>query len=127
MPIAAGNLFIGTFIVKDALRDAKAATKFGFPFFKHPKTLKGYYKFQPGTVYISGTDENRKPIIDPSMEGKDKGDIYAVLYEADDVEDFLDGYNSLNSNKIIALARIPSIEKTSEWKQFELPFEYKKQ
>lgn len=26
MPIAAGNLFIGTFIVKDALRDAKAAT-----------------------------------------------------------------------------------------------------
>ncbi len=37
-----------------------------------------------------------------------------------------DGYNSLNSNKIIALARIPSIEKTSEWKQFELPFEYKK-
>ena len=39
----------------------------------------------------------------------------------------LDGYNSLNSNKIIALARIPSIEKTSEWKQFELPFEYKKQ
>lgn len=32
------------------------------------------------------------------MEGKDKGDIYAVLYEADDVEDFLDGYNSLNSN-----------------------------
>ena len=35
-------------------------------------------------------------------------------------------YNSLNSNKIIALARIPSIEKTSEWKQFELPFEYKK-
>ena len=56
MPIAAGNLFIGTFIVKDALRDAKAATKFGFPFFKHPKTLKGYYKFQPGTVYISGTD-----------------------------------------------------------------------
>ena len=45
------------------------------------------------------------------MEGKDKGDIYAVLYEADDVEDFLDGYNSLNSNKIIALARIPSIEK----------------
>lgn len=126
MPIAAGNLFIGTFIVKDALRDAKAATKFGFPFFKHPKTLKGYYKFQPGTVYISGTDENRKPIIDPSMEGKDKGDIYAVLYEADDVEDFLDGYNSLKSNKIIALARIPSIEKTSEWKQFELPFEYKK-
>lgn len=61
------------------------------------------------------------------MEGKDKGDIYAVLYEADDVEDFLDGYNSLKSNKIIALARILSIEKTSEWKQFELPLNIKKQ
>lgn len=45
MPIAAGNLFIGTFIVKDALRDAKAATKFGFPFFKHPKTLKDIINF----------------------------------------------------------------------------------
>ncbi|MDC2614594.1 MULTISPECIES: PCMD domain-containing protein [Bacteroides] len=126
MPIAAGNLFIGTFIVKDALSDAKAATKFGFPFFKRPISLKGHYKYTPGTVYISGTDKDRQPIIDESMKGKDKGDIYAVLYEADNDEDFLDGYNSLTSNKITAIARIPSTETTSEWKQFDLPFEYKK-
>ena len=34
MPIAAGNLFIGTFIVKDALRDAKAAYKIRIPIFQ---------------------------------------------------------------------------------------------
>ena len=67
-------------------------------------------------ITISGPDGY---IYDPdgiSGEKIDYIDVYKrqVLYEADDVEDFLDGYNSLNSNKIIALARIPSIEKTSE-------------
>ena len=94
MPIAAGNLFIGSFEVGNALKDAKAATKFGFPFFKHPTKLEGYYKFKPGTEYISGIDKSQSPpkiVIDPSMEGKDKGDIYAILYRADNVNDFLDG------------------------------------
>lgn len=35
MYIAAGNLFIGNFELGDALKDAPAATKFGFKFFKH--------------------------------------------------------------------------------------------
>lgn len=127
MPIAAGNLFIGSFEVGNALKDAKAATKFGFPFFKHPTKLTGYYKFKPGTEYTSGTDENWKPIIDPSMNGKDKGDIYAVLYEADKVEFFLDGYNSLNSPLIVSLARISSekMEATDTWKPFTIDFEKK--
>ena len=111
MPIAAGNLFIGSFEVGNALKDAMKATKFGFPFYKHPTRLSGYYKFKPGTDYTSytlGSDGKKNFFIDASMNGKDKGDIYAVLYEADNVEDFLDGYNSLNSPKIVSLARIKS-------------------
>lgn len=129
MPIAAGNLFIGTFIVGDALKDAKAATKFGFPFFKHPTSLEGYYRFKPGDEYISGIDENKELIYDPTMKGMDKGDIYAVLYKADNVDNFLDGYNSLNSEEIVSIARIPSMETTAneEWKHFILPFESKKE
>ena len=65
------------------------------------------------------------------MNGKDKGDIYAVLYEADNVEDFLDGYNSLNSPKIVSLARIgvkpeEEMKETSEWTAFNLNFELQK-
>ncbi|WP_294549444.1 PCMD domain-containing protein [uncultured Bacteroides sp.] len=127
MPIAAGNLFIGSFEVGNALKDAMKATKFGFPFYKHPTRLSGYYKFKPGTDYTSftlGTDGKKNFFIDASMNGKDKGDIYAVLYEADNVEDFLDGYNSLNSPKIVSLARIKSedVKETSEWIYFDLPF-----
>ena len=124
MPIAAGNLFIGSFEVGNALKDAMKATKFGFPFYKHPTRLSGYYKFKPGTDYTLGSDGKKNFFIDASMNGKDKGDIYAVLYEADNVEDFLDGYNSLNSPKIVSLARIKSedVKETSEWTSFDLPF-----
>ena len=127
MPIAAGNLFIGSFEVGNALKDAMKATKFGFPFYKHPTRLSGYYKFKPGTDYTSytlGSDGKKNFFIDASMNGKDKGDIYAVLYEADNVEDFLDGYNSLNSPKIVSLARIKSedVKETNEWTSFDLPF-----
>ena len=118
MPIAAGNLFIGSFEVGNALKDAMKATKFGFPFYKHPTRLSGY------TSYTLGSDGKKNFFIDASMNGKDKGDIYAVLYEADNVEDFLDGYNSLNSPKIVSLARIKSedVKETSEWTSFDLPF-----
>lgn len=128
MPIAAGNLFIGSFEVGNALIDAMKATKFGFPFYKHPVRLTGYYKFKPGTDYTSytlGADGKKNFFIDASMNGKDKGDIYAVLYEADNVEDFLDGYNSLNSPKIVSLARIKSedMKETDEWTSFSIAFE----
>lgn len=127
MPIAAGNLFIGTFEVGNALKDAMKATKFGFPFFKHPTRLTGYFKFQPGTEYTSGIDKSKNPpvpAIDHSMNGKDKGDIYAILYEAENVEFFLDGYNSLNSSTIVSLARISpdKMVKTSDWTVFDLEF-----
>lgn len=53
MPLAAGNLFIGTFNVVDALSNALKATKFGSPFEYIPTYLKGFYKFKSGnTFYI---------------------------------------------------------------------------
>ena len=133
MPIAAGNLFIGSFEVGNALKDAKAATIFGFPFFKHPTKLEGYYKFKPGTEYISGNDKSQSPpkiVIDPSMEGKDKGDIYAILYRADNVNDFLDGNLNFDSEeKIVYIARISDTEmkETDTWTHFSIPFEHRKE
>ena len=87
--------------------------------------MTGYFKFQPGTEYTSGIDKSKNPpipAIDHSMNGKDKGDIYAILYEAENVEFFLDGYNSLSSSTIISLARISpdKMVKTSDWTFFDL-------
>ena len=127
MPIAAGNLFIGTFIVKDALRDAKAATKFGFPFFKHPKTLKGYYKYKPGEKYYYCKDpknNSNKAELDP--EKTDQGALSAVLYEVDNYTEFLNGETIFNSDKIVAIAQLITGQQDS-FKEFDLTLDYKQQ
>ncbi|MDE6181487.1 MAG: PCMD domain-containing protein, partial [Phocaeicola sp.] len=44
MPIAAGNLFIGSFDIGSAMSDALSATRFGTTFYREPLKLVGYYK-----------------------------------------------------------------------------------
>lgn len=117
MYIAAGNLFIGSFNLNNALADAPKATGFGFQFYKHPESLKGYYKFKAGEVYTEGGK---------AVNGKnDKCDIYAIMYEADNNSFMLDGYNSLTSDKLVYIARLPqnSIVESDSWTSFEIPFE----
>ena len=117
MYIAAGNLFIGSFEVGQALSgNAMKATHFGFPFFYYPLRLEGWYKYKAGPTFSS----KGKPV-----EGrKDECDIYGVLYETDDNVQFLDGATSLNSPNIVALARnIKELPETDIWKQFNFKFE----
>ena len=117
MYIAAGNLFIGSFEVGQALSgNEMKATHFGFPFFYYPLRLEGWYKYKAGPTFSS----KGKPV-----EGrKDECDIYGVLYETDDNVQFLDGSTSLNSPNIVALARnIKELPETDIWKQFNFKFE----
>ena len=117
MYIAAGNLFIGSFEVGQALSgNAMKATHFGFPFFYYPLRLEGWYKYKAGPTFSS----KGKPV-----EGrKDECDIYGVLYETDDNVQFLDGSTSLNSPNIVTLARnIKELPETDIWKQFNFKFE----
>lgn len=117
MYIAAGNLFIGSFEVGQALSgNAMKATHFGFPFFYYPLRLEGWYKYKAGPTFSS----KGKPV-----EGrKDECDIYGVLYETDDNVQFLDGSTSRNSPNIVALARnIKELPETDIWKQFNFKFE----
>ena len=115
MYIAAGNLFIGSFEVGQALSgNAMKATHFGFPFFYYPLRLEGWYKYKAGPTFSS----KGKPVE------KDECDIYGVLYETDDNVQFLDGSTSLNSPNIVALARnIKELPETDIWKQFNFKFE----
>lgn len=116
MYIAAGNLFIGSFDLANALTNAPKATTFGFQYYKHPTALKGFYKYKSGDIYTEGGI--------PQTGKKDKCDIYAIVYEANDNSFMLDGSNALSSDKLVALARIKStdIVEKDDWTEFNLPF-----
>ena len=117
MPIAAGNLFIGTFDVNSALTNAVKATKFGFPFYNEPVSMTGYYKYKAGDVFT----EVGKPI----SGRKDKCDIYAIFYETDNEVKMLDGSNSLSHKNLVSVARIEDQKETNEWTKFTIPFIFK--
>lgn len=129
MPIAAGNLFIGTFdALKATTPETMKATSFGFPFSEKPLRFTGYYKFKPGDVCI---DRYSKPI--PGMV--DAPDAYAVLYRNVDEQGnpvMLYGDDVLTNPNIVALARVPSFKVTGvgeedAWEYFDIPFEYKQE
>ena len=110
MPIAAGNLFLGSFDVNNAVQKPLKATLFGLPFGKKPLKFKGYYKYVPGTQSFKAKDKNGNTVTISRQE--DEGDIYAVLYEAAGLDGkVLDGNNVLTSKNIVALARV-EVEKT---------------
>ncbi len=122
-PIAAGNLFIGSFDPQNALQDAMKAAKFGrpFSFISKPVTFSGYYKYLPGETY---TDKNMNV-----LDAQDKGTIYAVLYDNHDTAGnaiVLYGDNVQTSEQVVALAILSDIDKTTTWTPFNINFVYKK-
>lgn len=113
-PIAAGNLFIGTFEI-DMTNMAKS-THFGVPFRYAPKELVGYYKYKAGEKY---TDAKNQEVSGK----KDNFDIYAILYEVTSDVQYLDGTNSLTSDNIVSIARITDKKETNTWTRFAIPFQ----
>ena len=116
MYIAAGNLFIGSFDLSNALNAPLESTRFGVQFYRKPVSLKGYYKYRRGEVYTESGVE---------VEGKlDSFDIYAMLYEAEDNAFMLDGSNGKTDRNIALLARIDQADilETNEWTEFNIPF-----
>ncbi len=130
MPIAAGNLFIGSFNVLDALKNALKATRFGLPFGKKPISFSGYYKYKRGKVYAD-VGKDGKPVPVP---GEDVCDIYAVLYRSEGLKgNTLDGASILTHPNIVAIARVenPTVYPADtnldqkEYEEFNVAFEYK--
>ena len=126
MPIAAGNLFIGSFDVSVALKDAMAATLFGKPFQLKPMRLKCMAKYTPGEKYKRL--ENKKLVDVPGMV--DYPDVYAVLYKNTDANGntvVLHGDDAKTNPNIVARAfmtketalSIPS----DSWMEINIPFE----
>lgn len=120
LPLAAGNLFLGTFDMSIALKTPRLATGFGLPFDKKPKTFTGYYKYTPGEKF-----QNKDESI---VEGKvDKASVYAILYRNHDEDGnpvVLNGDNVQTSPLIVAKAIAANIVPTDKWTQFTVDFSY---
>lgn len=114
-PLAAGNLFIGSFDAGNALGNPLAATKFGLPYYSKPLLLRGQYQYKPGEKYLIKGKASKEPITD-------EGNIYAVFYATSDTLSTLDGSNVLNHPSILAVAQIEKMTATQGWTAFELPF-----
>ncbi len=117
MPIAAGNLFLGKFNVKNAMSDPLGATQFGTPFTLRPQSMRGWYKYQPGFVV---KDKNNKV-----LDKIDQFDIYAVLYEPTEDMPYLNGGNILTDNSIVAVARVEDRMHGDDFVYFDIPFVYR--
>lgn len=124
VPVFAGSMFRGKFQLKGG--DFLASAMFGQA---HPKEagkpvhFKGYYKYQPGSVYY---DEN-----DNIIAGKiDECSIYAIMYKVTKGsigtpnDEFLDGSNVMSSDKAIAKAILQDRSAKSEYTEFSIPLTY---
>ena len=125
LPIAAGNLFLGSFNAVEALKNPLSATLFGLPFDKLPTRLTGYYKYERGKDFLVLDPKTGEQTIDSNK--KDICDIYGVFYETDKDFKSLDGSNSLDHPNIVALARIKDAKETNTWTAFDLGFDYIKE
>lgn len=125
-PIAAGNLFLGKFIVEKIMTPLKS-TQFGTSIDREPVRVTGYYKYRPGNKF---TDMEMKEIAGRT----DEASIYAVFYKnkdaegndyyiyGDDVEDFTKLAANPNVYKIAQVKQLPA---TDQWTRFEMFFEGK--
>lgn len=122
-PLAAGNLFLGTFDLSIALRDAMKATRFGIPFDKKPIKFTGWYQYRPGKQFQDKGDNT-------IAHRTDSASIYAVLYRNRDNMDntvVLYGNDILTSPHIMGIAKLPEVKTTNQWTSFEVMFNYIRQ
>ena len=118
MPIAAGNLFLGTFNVQQALKAPLEATRFGVTFTKVPKQVKGFYKYKPG--------EQMRDVTYKEISGTDDFNIYAIFYENTDENGeavMLNGADALSSKYLVLKAEIDeNTPATDQWTEFSIDF-----
>lgn len=118
--LAAGNFFLGSFDITQALKAPLLATSFGVPFDREPVTMTGYYKYRPGATY-QDKDGN-------AVAGRtDQAAIYAVFYRNHDAQGnavTLHGDDVKTHPLIVAIADMGTVAPVDEWTPFALTFRY---
>lgn len=114
-PLAAGNLFLGTF--QNTTNPLKA-TRFGilYKFKTAPKSISGYFKYKAGTSFKKNSASTRT---------KDGWDAYAILFEKKDTDNFLLGDHNFSDERIVSVAKLKEEQRleATNWTKFEIPFE----
>lgn len=121
-PIAAGNLFLGSFVVN--MQNMPASTHFGIPLRNTaPVSMTGYYKYRPGKTFIRLNDTKNGTVTVPGKT--DDFAIYAIVYEVTADAPYIDGTNSLTSPNIVLKAELKASDHQvgDDWIKFDLPFE----
>ena len=125
MPIASGNLFIGTFDVLNALNDPLTSTLFGTQFEYVPVRISGYYKYKAGETFYE-LDKTAEDKLRPVPGLKDQCNIYGIFYESTAERPILDATDALSEDneQVISTAVIAQedAQETDEWTYFEIPF-----
>ncbi len=128
---AAGNLFAGEF---DRIVGTNGLVAFGRPYTLRPTALRGWLKYNQGTIDCYAKNSNPKI---PGIGEPDRGSIYIALGDWDyqkyggnptspvliDTRDESTFFNSSNEG-IIAYGEILYHE-SCDWYQFEIPLEYR--
>ncbi|MDE6152365.1 MAG: PCMD domain-containing protein [Prevotella sp.] len=117
-PIAAGNMFFGSFSLN--ISNPLASTKFGIPYDKKPLSFSFYYKYQAGAKL---QDIDRKEVTGKT----DKGNAYAVLYDNVNGSFQADGSNILTNENIIGIANAGELDNADEWTYKNVTFDYTKE
>ena len=124
-PIAAGNLFLGRFIVDQSAVNPLKATEFGVRWDREPVYVTGFYKYQPGKEFTNVDME-----VVPGRT--DEASIYAVFYrniDANGNQYFLYGDDVADLDKIednpqvYKVARVDVLPPTDQWTPFVMYFE----
>ena len=120
-PIAAGNLFLGSFVVN--MQDMPASTHFGIPLHNTvPSSITGYYKYQPGPEYrrLTGSAGSYGTEVVPGKT--DDFAIYAIVYEVTADAPYVDGNTVMTSKNIVLRAEVTNHKAGNEWVKFDVPF-----
>ena len=116
-PIAAGNLFLGTFNLN--IFSALKSTRFGIPYNynRAPKAVTGYFKYTAGDTFKKEA---------ASTLTKDNWNAYAILFEKTDKNNYLTGDHNFADARIVSIAKLKDADRkeASEWTKFEIPFEF---
>lgn len=118
--LAAGNLFLGSFVLDSALTKPLKSTFFGVPFDGRPMTFSGYYKYTPGTDFQDRSGRIHRELTDSAA-------VYAVFYRNHDAAGnpvTLFGDDVKTSPQIVAMADTKYLPPTGTWTPFEVSFSY---
>lgn len=123
---AAGNLYIGHYVETVEMDGAKI--NFGQSFEARPTALKGYLHYTPGSIDYKGDNQ---PANTVEIGNTDINSIFIALtkeiYPIDNTNP-TSGLFDKNDERVIAYGELPASEcgtTKGQWKEFNIPLEYK--